>query len=146
MAPITKEQVEVTATVVGTAATLYGLGVAIRGPFKEWRQKRRERKAYVPKMLDALCAGQTSLASQIEATNHRLGEMDRKREEVTVVNERVHLEIQADIKELSKDTRMSVSASVAAIDALLQHDKEINGNVKLLHSKLQNRIIEGIGK
>ena len=110
--------------------------------FCGWCRKRwAERKARRNATKDALVA--------IEA---RLKLMDEARALSRKTDVDLHLAINAKLdtmlvnqEDMQSDIRLILPACGAALDGLIQHDKSINGPVVRWRTRLENRIMEGVG-
>jgi hypothetical protein len=120
-----------------------GVAVAAAGAkFCAWCRKRwKERLERRNATKDALVA-----------INAKMAEMDEQRTLARQYDVDCHASIEAKIDQIigtqadmQGDIRLILPATGAALDGLLQHDKNINGPVLRWRTRLENRIAEGVG-
>lgn len=110
--------------------SVIGLGVLITKPIRNWRQRRKAERKMI---LDAL-----------KETGEKLDSIKDQMTEETMENREVHGRIEEKVDGLARHTRVVMTSTVAIIDALMQHDKEINGVVKEYRKMLTDALVDGI--
>lgn len=115
----------------GAVIAIIGAWKLVFLPIIMWNKRRIERRDAIINKMNDLCKGQEELSERME--------------EIVVDEKARHERLESKIDDIYSTSRLALSSSVAGLNALMQHDVGINGNVKRLHDKLQDRIIEGIG-
>lgn len=127
---ISKEVVETAGKHAATATGVIGLFILIFKPFIKWRQNRKARKTMILDKLDEINRKQDTLQNQLLKDSEE--------------NRLMHEAINTEVNQMGKHTRLIVTATIAVIDALMQHDEDINGIVAEFRKKLQEAIVDGI--
>ncbi len=128
--------------ILGGLAVFFGL-VLTASRFCAWCRKRwTERKER-----------RNSTKNSLEAIDARLKLMDGLRQDARKDDAEQHEDIATKLDEIIatqivivSDLRLTVSATGAALDGLMQHDAGVNGPVKRWKERLESRIYEGIGE
>ena len=131
------------ATIIGLAA-IFGIACKIAKWVKRTRAERFAlRNVTVLAALEELRKG-------LQDIETKLGEMDKKREQVCAGDLALHNSIDRKLDIVTADLRVNVSATVTALDGLIQLgrglDKPVNGPVLKMRDRLSDRIAEGVGE
>jgi hypothetical protein len=116
----------------GATITVLTLAKVLHGPFKAMRQRRREKREKMDKFM-------AEVSGKLDTIDQRITGICKNDAEL-------HARLEVKIDALTRDMRLSVSATGAALDGLMQHDSCINGPVKRWKERLEDRIQEGIGE
>jgi len=108
-----------------------GLGILMCKPIRAWIQRRKAR--------------QNMVLDELRKNNSKLDTIQNQITEDSQENREVHRRIEGKVDELAEHTRLVMTASINIIDALLQHDKEINGTVREYRKTISDAIVKGVG-
>jgi hypothetical protein len=113
------------------ASAVIGLGVLASKPIRGWYQRRKARANMV--------------LEELKKNSEKLDVIQNKISEDAVENREVHGRIETKVDSLAEHTRLIATSTIAVIDALMQHDKDINGVVKEYRKSLSDAIVKGVG-